>query len=223
MEGILFKWTNYWNGWQPRWFILEDGVLSYYQSRQDVSKGCKGSLKVSACDICVHSGDRTRLDLVIPAEQHFYLRAGSAKERQQWLLALGCAKQAETSTLNLNGGDDVVCLRTKRSELRLYCDLLMQQTHQLRSAVTGEQVALSQESSQPQADIGELSSMLAATCNTFIHTLDECMLLVSDLTSVTPQPAVVTQVSADGGVLAPSAVPSLGSSRLASKRSSSSS
>ena len=60
MEGVLWKWTNYWTGerelwflhklvcllysltllflgWQPRWFILDDsGVLVYYKSQEEV-------------------------------------------------------------------------------------------------------------------------------------------------------------------------------------------
>ena len=38
-------------GWQPRYFILEDGILSYYHSKADINNSCKGSIKVSACDI----------------------------------------------------------------------------------------------------------------------------------------------------------------------------
>lgn len=38
-------------GWQPRWFVLEDGVISYYDSEDDVAKGSKGSIKMSVCDI----------------------------------------------------------------------------------------------------------------------------------------------------------------------------
>ena len=32
MEGSLSKWTNVVNGWQYRWFVLDDnaGLLSYY-------------------------------------------------------------------------------------------------------------------------------------------------------------------------------------------------
>lgn len=32
MEGALTKWTNMVNGWQARWFVLDDnaGLLSYY-------------------------------------------------------------------------------------------------------------------------------------------------------------------------------------------------
>ncbi|KAK6923315.1 Oxysterol-binding protein, partial [Dillenia turbinata] len=31
ISGILYKWVNYGRGWRPRWFILQDGVLSYYK------------------------------------------------------------------------------------------------------------------------------------------------------------------------------------------------
>uniref|UniRef100_A0A3P8WQ18 PH domain-containing protein n=1 Tax=Cynoglossus semilaevis TaxID=244447 RepID=A0A3P8WQ18_CYNSE len=51
MEGILYKWTNYMTGWQPRWFVLENGVISYYDCEDDVGKGSKGSIKMSVCDI----------------------------------------------------------------------------------------------------------------------------------------------------------------------------
>eukprot|EP00122_Pirum_gemmata_P019099 Pgem_evm1s17890 len=29
--GPLMKWTNYISGWQTRWVILSDGLLSYYR------------------------------------------------------------------------------------------------------------------------------------------------------------------------------------------------
>ena len=49
----LFKdaFFSFMTGWQPRWFILESGILSYYKSQEDVNNGCKGSIKMSACDI----------------------------------------------------------------------------------------------------------------------------------------------------------------------------
>ncbi|KAJ4815213.1 OSBP(oxysterol binding protein)-related protein 1C [Rhynchospora pubera] len=31
ISGILYKWVNYGKGWRPRWFVLQDGVLSYYK------------------------------------------------------------------------------------------------------------------------------------------------------------------------------------------------
>ncbi|XP_072981711.1 oxysterol-binding protein-related protein 1D [Typha angustifolia] len=31
VAGVLYKWVNYGKGWRSRWFVLEDGVLSYYK------------------------------------------------------------------------------------------------------------------------------------------------------------------------------------------------
>lgn len=31
IAGVLQKWVNYGKGWRPRWFVLQDGVLSYYK------------------------------------------------------------------------------------------------------------------------------------------------------------------------------------------------
>ncbi|XP_057974155.1 oxysterol-binding protein-related protein 1C-like isoform X2 [Malania oleifera] len=49
VSGILYKWVNYGKGWRPRWFVLHDGVLSYYKSHgphkivvnQETEKGLK--------------------------------------------------------------------------------------------------------------------------------------------------------------------------------------
>lgn len=32
MKGWLSKWTNYIKGYQRRWFVLSNGLLSYYRS-----------------------------------------------------------------------------------------------------------------------------------------------------------------------------------------------
>lgn len=39
IKGYLKKWTNYTSGWKLRWFVLEDGVLSYYK-HQGVYMSC---------------------------------------------------------------------------------------------------------------------------------------------------------------------------------------
>jgi oxysterol-binding protein 1 len=33
VAGVLQKWVNYGKGWRSRYFVLEDGVLSYYKLR----------------------------------------------------------------------------------------------------------------------------------------------------------------------------------------------
>ncbi|GLT84999.1 hypothetical protein SLE2022_032020 [Rubroshorea leprosula] len=49
ISAVLYKWVNYGKGWRPRWFVLQDGVLSYYKIHgpdkivvsQETEKGCK--------------------------------------------------------------------------------------------------------------------------------------------------------------------------------------
>ncbi|CAL9183199.1 unnamed protein product [Musa hybrid cultivar] len=33
VAGVLWKWVNFGKGWRSRWFVLQDGVLSYYKVR----------------------------------------------------------------------------------------------------------------------------------------------------------------------------------------------
>ncbi len=39
MKGYLKKWTNYTSGYKLRWFVLEDGVMSYYKHQGILSSG----------------------------------------------------------------------------------------------------------------------------------------------------------------------------------------
>lgn len=45
VAGVLHKWVNYGKGWRSRWFVLEDGVLSYYKLRG--SGGAAGEVAAS--------------------------------------------------------------------------------------------------------------------------------------------------------------------------------
>ncbi|XP_006034596.1 pleckstrin homology domain-containing family A member 3 isoform X2 [Alligator sinensis] len=174
MEGVLYKWTNYLTGWQPRWFVLDNGILSYYDSQDDVCKGSKGSIKMAVCEIKVHPTDNTRMELIIPGEQHFYMKAVNAAERQRWLVALGSSKACLTDTRTKKEkeiSETNESLKTKMSELRLYCDLLMRQVHTIQEFVHQDETC----SSPSIENMNEASSLLSATCNTFITTLEECV------------------------------------------------
>ncbi|XP_015285185.1 PREDICTED: pleckstrin homology domain-containing family A member 8 isoform X2 [Gekko japonicus] len=191
MDGVLYKWTNYLSGWQPRWFLLGGGVLSYYDSREDAWKGCKGSIQMAVCEIQVHSTDNTRMDLFIPGEQYFYLKARNAAERQKWLVALGTAKacltdvrtQKEKGKLFSEFTENTEVLKKRMAELRLYCDLLVQQVDK-----TKEMGLSSVAEFENEIDMGAL---LKSTCTTFLKTLEECMQIAntafsSELLQCTP-------------------------------------
>lgn len=143
--------------------------MSYYDSQEDAWKGCKGSIKISVCEIQVHSSDSTRVDLTIPGEQYFYLRAINAAERQKWLVALGTAKACLTDNRTKREKElqeNTEALKTKMSELRLYCDLLLQQVNKIKD--NDEQG----DSEETGIDTG---NMVKSTCTTFLKTLEECM------------------------------------------------
>ncbi|BFZ15614.1 hypothetical protein BsWGS_18653 [Bradybaena similaris] len=194
MEGVLLKWTNYFSGWQPRWFILDNGVLSYYRSQEDVNNGCKGSIKMAVCDIAVHPTDMTRLDLTIPGEQYYYVKASTAQERQSWLIALGSSKAAFHEASSAKQSADALpdLIRSKQSELRLYCDLLMQQVHYIKQMVSRSDGVLDIEK------MTESSSLIAATCDTFIVALNECMTIVSDSPAFHPSQHHAHDVATQG-------------------------
>nr|XP_033802359.1 pleckstrin homology domain-containing family A member 3 isoform X3 [Geotrypetes seraphini] len=153
---------------------------------------------MAVCEIKVHPTDNTRMELIIPGEQHFYMRAVNAAERQRWLVALGSSKAclADTRTKKekvcsqewteypkvqhtipiywkryCENSETNESLKTKMSELRLYCDLLMQQVHTIQEFVNKDE----KHSSPGSESMNEASSLLSATCNTFITTLEECV------------------------------------------------
>ena len=49
----LFKWTNYIHGWQERYIVLKDGVLSYYKSQTETQFGCRGAIALKQSSIIV--------------------------------------------------------------------------------------------------------------------------------------------------------------------------
>lgn len=65
-------------GWQTRWFVLaDDGTLSYYNTKEDMGQGCKGSMKVSACEIIgktpknAHAGRPCPMEGIFAAKNRF--------------------------------------------------------------------------------------------------------------------------------------------------------
>ncbi|XP_041097577.1 pleckstrin homology domain-containing family A member 3-like [Polyodon spathula] len=180
MEGVLLKWTNYFSGWQPRYFILDGTVLSYYDSQDDVGKASKGSIKMAVCEIKVHATDSTRMELLIPGEQCFYLQALNAAERQKWLVALGTAKAclADSRTKKEKELRDAShTLKGKMSELRLYCDLLLEQVQQIQG---GAEPREGEGPPLPDTErMTEASSLLKQTCQQFVGALEDCMRIAS--------------------------------------------
>ncbi|XP_070541688.1 ceramide transfer protein-like [Ptychodera flava] len=152
LQQTLSKWTNYIHGWQDRWVVLKDGTLSYYKSKHDITAGCRGSMSLAKADIQAHEFDELRFDVTIN-DSVWYLRAGTADERHQWLEALE-AHKAESgygsessllrhgSMLSLTSGTSVASqssfkkgrgLREKLAEMETFRDILCRQVDTLQS------------------------------------------------------------------------------------------
>lgn len=95
MEGSLSKWTNVVNGWQYRWFVLDDnaGLLSYYTSKEKMMRGARrGCVRLRGAIIGIDDEDDSTFTITTtsckddPKTFHFQTRNG--EERECWVRAL---------------------------------------------------------------------------------------------------------------------------------------
>lgn len=104
MKGWLAKWTNYLKGYQKRWFVLSNGLLSYYRNQAEMSHTCRGT--ISLVSAVIHTEDSCNFVISNGGTQTFHLKAGSEVERQKWVTALELAKSH--SIRKENEEDDVI-------------------------------------------------------------------------------------------------------------------
>lgn len=52
-KGYLSKWTNYLHGWQERYVVVAEGIMSYYKSEYDTQYGCRGSISLHKVKLLV--------------------------------------------------------------------------------------------------------------------------------------------------------------------------
>ncbi|KAG0320931.1 hypothetical protein BG000_003396, partial [Podila horticola] len=93
LEGTLFKWTNYASGYKARWFVLEDGILSYFHNQEDAGNACRGNINLRIAKVWIDSNDKQRFDIIGKGSIRYHLKAGHANEAKRWILALTQTKQ----------------------------------------------------------------------------------------------------------------------------------
>uniref|UniRef100_A0A669EP17 Oxysterol-binding protein n=1 Tax=Oreochromis niloticus TaxID=8128 RepID=A0A669EP17_ORENI len=89
-KGWLFKWTNYIKGYQRRWFVLSNGLLSYYRTQAEMGHTCRGTINLATANIAVE--DSCNFVISNGGAQTYHLKASSEVERQRWITALELAK-----------------------------------------------------------------------------------------------------------------------------------
>lgn len=90
MKGWLLKWTNYIKGYQRRWFVLSNGVLSYYRNQAEINHTCRGTISLHGA--LIHTVDSCTFVISNGGTQTFHIKAANEVERQSWVTALELAK-----------------------------------------------------------------------------------------------------------------------------------
>ncbi len=90
-KGYLGKWTNIAHGYKTRWFVLEDGILSYYHSQEDEGKQSRGAINMRYAKIRADHKDKHRLEILSETGKgtsKLYLRGTHPVERARWVQVL---------------------------------------------------------------------------------------------------------------------------------------
>ncbi|XP_074104277.1 oxysterol-binding protein-related protein 9 isoform X3 [Cotesia typhae] len=95
MEGSLSKWTNVVNGWQYRWFVLDDnaGLLSYYTSKEKMMRGARrGCVRLRGAVIGIDDEDDSTFTITTSSSKDdpktFHFQTRNSDERERWVRAL---------------------------------------------------------------------------------------------------------------------------------------
>ncbi|KAI5821322.1 Oxysterol-binding protein-domain-containing protein [Pyronema omphalodes] len=93
MKGYLKKWTNYTGGYKLRWFVLEDGVLSYYKNQEDTGSACRGAINMRIAKLQIDPGDKERFEIHGKGSVKYHLKANHTVEAKRWFWTLNNAIQ----------------------------------------------------------------------------------------------------------------------------------
>ncbi|KXT18517.1 hypothetical protein AC579_2231 [Pseudocercospora musae] len=93
IKGYLKKWTNYTSGYKLRWFVLEDGVLSYYKHQDDAGSACRGAINMRIARLQMDPKDKLHFELHGKSSVKYDLKANHQVEAKRWFWALNNAIQ----------------------------------------------------------------------------------------------------------------------------------
>ncbi|XP_077310818.1 oxysterol-binding protein 1-like [Lithobates pipiens] len=191
-EGWLFKWTNYIKGYQRRWFVLSNGLLSYYRSKAEMRHTCRGTINLATANISVE--DSCNFVISNGGAQTYHLKASSEVERQRWITALELAKaravkmQAESD----DSGDENPSSQADKAEIHSTLRALSGKVEDLgtcndliakhgtalqRSLSELESLRLPQDSSDKIKQVNERATLFRITSNAMINACRDFMTL----------------------------------------------
>jgi len=116
-KGWLYKWVNYVKRYQPRYFVLTNGVLYYYKDESEVNSNYKGKINLASAII----KPLPNLNFLVSKGVHdsFHLRAENEVDKQKWLLSLNVAKSEASKNDDYQDYPD-----SNRSDPKMFQDQL---------------------------------------------------------------------------------------------------
>lgn len=93
MKGFLKKWTNFTSGYKLRWFVLENGILSYYKRQDDTESACRGAINMKQARLHLDSTEKLQFEVISKDSSKFHLKADHPVETSRWVWALTNAIQ----------------------------------------------------------------------------------------------------------------------------------
>ncbi|KAG8182462.1 hypothetical protein JTE90_020383 [Oedothorax gibbosus] len=195
MKGWLYKWTNYLKGYQKRWFVLYNGLLSYYRNPAEVAHTCRGTINLVSA--VIHTVDSSNFVISNGGTQTFHLKASNEIERQRWVTALELAKSRairmtesdedeEYSLLPNQGGSDkgelqtaLKVLSSKLEDLGTCNDLILKHGFALQRSLTEIE---SLDATLPDANlkirsVNERATLFRITSNAMINACQDYLQL----------------------------------------------
>ncbi|GAA5867313.1 hypothetical protein JCM3774_003542 [Rhodotorula dairenensis] len=90
MKGYLQKWTNLAKGYKPRWFVLENGILSYYRNQSDEGNVSRGSISMTVAKVEPPGTDKLKFVVgsKIDRSSSVYLKGNHPVEVMRWIDAI---------------------------------------------------------------------------------------------------------------------------------------
>ncbi|KAJ1964908.1 hypothetical protein IWQ62_002799 [Dispira parvispora] len=107
LQGSLLKWTNFASGYRRRYFVLENGALSYYKDKADASNACRGAINLRIAQISFEPKDQTTFEVQGKGSVRYRLRAEHPVEAKRWVMALAQSKQWALDTHETHSTDNL--------------------------------------------------------------------------------------------------------------------
>uniref|UniRef100_A0A3Q2ZG84 Oxysterol-binding protein n=1 Tax=Kryptolebias marmoratus TaxID=37003 RepID=A0A3Q2ZG84_KRYMA len=175
-KGWVFKWTNYIKGYQRRWFVLSNGLLSYYRTQAEMGHTCRGTINLATATITVD--DACNFVISNGGAQTYHLKASCEVERQRWITALELAKaKAVRMQADQGGGSQnsevqstLRTLGSKVEDLSTCNDLISKHGSALQRSLSElDSLRLTGEAGDKIRQVTERATLFRITSNAMIN------------------------------------------------------